>query len=169
MRSVECAHEEEVLALVLESRWPACADPDLRAHAGACELCSDIVAVGAALGDARESTRAGAVVPPAAHVWWRAQMRAQREAAQAAGRPITAVQVFAFACAVGLAGAFFGATSSWFQAAVRILRSTIADLPWTRLFASATTVVTEHAAIALVIAALLVLIPAGFLLAVARE
>jgi hypothetical protein len=112
MRQVECEFESEVLTAALQSRWPKRVDAELRAHVKACTICSDVVAIASAVDDAREEMRAGAVVPDSGRVWWLAQLRARREAAEAAGRPITAVQVIAFACAVGLLGACFGATSS---------------------------------------------------------
>ena len=56
------------------------------------------------------------------------QLRARREAARTAGRPITAIQVLAFSAAMGLLGACFGATSQWFQATVRWAGAL--QLPW---------------------------------------
>jgi hypothetical protein len=47
--------------------------------------------------------RREAAPPSSAIVWWRAQMRARQEAAQAAGRPITIVHGLAIACFCGLA------------------------------------------------------------------
>ena len=41
---------------------------------------------------------AAAVLPDSGRVWWKAQMRARREAVEAVGRPITAIQVVAFTC-----------------------------------------------------------------------
>src|SRR6185503_10363379 len=49
-----------------------------------------------------------ATPPSGAIVWWRAQMRARQEAAQAAGRPITIVHGLAIACAAGLALSLIG-------------------------------------------------------------
>jgi hypothetical protein len=47
--------------------------------------------------------RREAAPPSSAIVWWRAQMRARQEAAQAAARPITIVHGLAIACFCGLA------------------------------------------------------------------
>ena len=52
--------------------------------------------------------RAEAAPPSSAIVWWRAQMRARREAAQLAGAPITIVHAAATACGAGLALALLG-------------------------------------------------------------
>jgi hypothetical protein len=62
------------------------------------------------------TSRCEARVPSAAHVWWRAQMRARQEAAAAAARPIAVAQGVAAASAAGLAAAaiaFGWAAWSW--------------------------------------------------------
>src|ERR1039458_547314 len=87
---------------------------------------AQMVAIAGAIDDDREQLRARAVVPDSGRVWWLAQMRGRREATQAAGRPITAAQVIAFACAMGLLGACFGATSAWFQSALHRAGSSLA-------------------------------------------
>jgi hypothetical protein len=107
--------------------------------------------------------RASAVVPDSGRVWWLAQLRARREAAEAAGRPIAAVQVIAFACAVGLLGACFGATSTWFQAALGRMASSVAALP------SATTLLAGHGVLVLAVAAVLFVVPTAVYLAMGRD
>jgi hypothetical protein len=47
--------------------------------------------------------RSEAAPPSGAIVWWRAQMRARREAAQLAEKPIDVVHALAIACGVGVA------------------------------------------------------------------
>src|SRR5229473_5634215 len=126
MKPVDCEFEPEALAAALQSRWPERVDPDLRAHVARCTICSDVVAIARAVDDAREEMRASAVVPDSGRVWWLAQLRARREAAEAAGRPITAAQVIAFACAIGLLGACIGATSAWFQSTLHWIASSVA-------------------------------------------
>ena len=165
MRRVECEFESEVLAATLQSRWPERVDADLRAHVAACTICSDVVAIAGAMDDAREEMRACATVPDSGRVWWLAQLRARREAAEAAGRPITAVQVIAFACAVGLLGAFFGATSTWFQAALRSMASSMAAFD-TKAFLA---LVAEHSALILAVAAVLFVVPTAVYLALGRD
>jgi hypothetical protein len=165
MRRVECEFESEVLAATLQSRWPERVDADLRAHVAACTICSDVVAIAGAMDDAREEMRACATVPDSGRVWWLAQLRARREAAEAAGRPITAVQVIAFACAVGLLGAFFGATSTWFQAALRSMASSV-DAFDARPFLA---LIAEHGALTLAVAAVLFVVPTAVYLALGRE
>jgi hypothetical protein len=165
MRRVECEFEAEVLAATLQSRWPDRVDADLRAHVAACTICSDVVAIAGAMDDAREEMRACATVPDSGGVWWQAQLRARREATEAAGRPITAVQVIAFACAVGLLGACFGATSTWFQSALRSIASSVALFDAKAFLA----LVAEHSALTLAVAAVLFVVPTAVYLALGRD
>jgi hypothetical protein len=155
--------ESEVLAAVLQNRWPDRVDASLRAHVAVCAICADVVAIAGAIDDAREDMRARAVVPDSGRVWWLAQMRARREAAQAAGRPITAAQVIAFACAMGLLGACFGATSAWFQSALHRTASSLAAFRLRALLLFAGAFVTEHGALLLGMSAILLVVPAVYL------
>lgn len=165
MRRLECEFESEVLAATLQSRWPDRVDADLRAHVAACTICSDVVAIAGAMDDAREEMRSCATVPDSGRVWWQAQLRARREAAKAAGRPITAVQVIAFACAVGLLGACLGATSTWFQAALRSMALSVAAFDAKAFLA----LVAEHSALTLAVAAVLFVVPTAVYLALGRD
>jgi len=162
MKQIECEFEADVLAGALQPRMPE----HLRAHVATCPICSDVAAIAAAIDDARDEMRAALIIPGAipdsGRVWWLAQMRARREATKAAGRPITAVQVIALACAVGLLGACFGATSLWFQSALGRVESTLAGF-------SAGAFVAEHSLIVLAMAFVLLLIPGAVYLALGRE
>ena len=167
MRLMECEFEADVLAAVLQSRWPDRVEAPLRAHAAVCPICRDVALVAAAIDGAREEGRPRVAVPDAGRVWWVAQMRARREAARAAGRPITAVQVAALACAMGIVGACFGATSAWFQSALRKLGAAVeARLP---LLDSAASAIAAHGVLAIALVALLLLLPAALCLAVWRD
>ena len=148
MEPVDCEFESEVLAAVVQSRWPDRADASLRAHASQCAICSDVAAVAAAIEEAREEMRPSVVVPDSGGVWWRARLRARREAAQAAGRPITAAQVIALACAAGMLGACFGATSSVFQSAIGRIASSVASFDWKSFAAFAIALLAAHGALA---------------------
>lgn len=151
MKPADCEFEAEALAAALQSRWPERVDAALRAHVAGCAICSDVVAVAGAIDAARE--RMGVAVPDSGQVWWRAQLRARREAAEAAGRPITAIQAIAFACAVGLLVACFDTASQWFQPALGWIASNAA----------------EHAALLLATAAVVLLLPAAVYLAMGRD
>jgi hypothetical protein len=162
MKAYDCEFESEVLAAVLEARWPERADAELRAHASTCAICSDVAAVGAALEEDRETLRAEAALPEGGLVWWRAQLRARREAAKVAGRPITVAQVLTLAAAAGLAGACFGATFAWFQAALVRFAASVQGLP-------VETLLVQHWAVAAGAAAVLLLVPAAVVLAILRD
>jgi len=106
---VECPREQEVIDALTTMQWPERCDTELQAHVAACEGCRDLVGTVAPLGDAWQDTRAEAHVPASGMVWWRAQLRARREATRAAARPITVVQAIA-----GLAGlVFIVGTLAW--------------------------------------------------------
>ena len=112
----ECQLEAEVLSAVLEGRWPENAGEALRLHAAECEICGDVAAVALTLNNARRETAAQAQVPDSAQVWWRAQMHARREAADAACRPLAAAQFVALASAVVVFCACLTASYGWLAA-----------------------------------------------------
>jgi predicted anti-sigma-YlaC factor YlaD len=150
MKRIDCEFAEEVLAAVIESRWPENADDQLRVHVPACAICRETAMVAEAIGEARDAMRSSVAIPDSGRVWRMAQIRARREAIAAASRPITFVQMIAFACATGLLGACFGATSEWFQAALKRFASN-----------PLTTVIAHHVLLAGATAAVLLLLPAA--------
>lgn len=158
----DCEFESEVLAAAVQGRFPERIDPQLSAHVAGCSLCSETALVAAAIEESRQELsdelRASAVLPDAGRVWWLAQLRARREAVKAAERPITLVHVIALACATGLLGACIGATSEWFQTALRWIQAQ----PLTGLIAS-------HAVLAVAMAAAIVVIPAAAYWALGRD
>src|SRR5579871_714140 len=158
---VECEFEAEVLAAVLQSRWPARAEVGLRAHADTCAICADVAAIAGAIDAARDETRACATLPESGRVWWLAQMRARREASTTAGRPITAVQVIAFASAVGTLGACFGATSTWFQSLLARFSSNAAGFKLQSLVPPTTSLIAQHGWLILAATAMLLVVPAA--------
>jgi hypothetical protein len=165
MKRVECEFEAEVLAATVQSRWPDRVDPDLRAHVLTCEICSDVAAVAGALDAARDEMRASVVVPDSGRVWWLAQLRARREAARDAGRPITAAQVVAFGCAIALFGACLGATSTWFQSTLHAILLNVSGMDMQTL----APLLVEHGALAACMVAVVLLVPAAVYLAVGRD
>jgi hypothetical protein len=167
MKAISCPFEADVLAAAAASRWPDGVDAELREHALDCEICAEVAAVAAAIGAESVSMRDTVSVPDSGRVWWIAQLRARREAARLACRPITAAQVIAFACAMGLAGACFGATSTWFQSTLHTCFSSLRALDLKSLVSTA--VAAEHGLVAFAVAAFLFLIPAAVYLAIRRE
>lgn len=169
MKPVECAFEADALAAVLQSSWPDRADAHLRAHVEECAICSDVVAIASAVEDARQEMRECAVVPDSGRVWWLAQLRARREAADAAGRPISAAQAIAFASAVGLLGACFGATSTRFQSTICWIASSVASIHAKAFFPSAIALLVEHGALVLATAVVIFLVPTAVFIALGRD
>jgi hypothetical protein len=169
MKPTDCELESEILAAVLQNRWPERVDASLRDHVAACAICGDVVAIARATDDAREEMRALAVVPDSGRVRRLAQMRARREAAQTAGHPITAVQVIAFACAMSLLGACFGASSVWFQSALHRAASSLVTIKLQVPLPFAAAFVAEHAAVVLAMAGILLVVPAAVYLTMLRE
>jgi hypothetical protein len=153
MTPLECEFESEVLAAALQARWPGRVDAQLRAHVATCQICSDIAAIAGVIEDTREEMSVGAVIPNSGRVWWLAQLRARREVAEAANRPLTAVQAVAFVCAVCLLVGCLYAASTWLSP----------------VFARIASGMVEHTVVAVAMAAVFFLVPAGVLLALGRE
>jgi hypothetical protein len=99
----ECTREHEIVEAVTSNCWPC--DAELRNHANQCDVCRDLVLVVSALHDERESATLNVRVPSAGLVWWRSELRARREAARIAERPMTLAHSLAAASAVGVAAA----------------------------------------------------------------
>jgi len=112
----ECPREQEVIDALTSTQWPDQCGQELRAHVAVCEGCRDLVAIVAPVGEAWLEARADAHVPASGMVWWRAQMRARREAARTAARPITVVQAIAGVVALVLTVGTLALLSPWVAA-----------------------------------------------------
>jgi hypothetical protein len=104
----ECVREYEIVEAITSGRWPEACDPDLRSHAGTCAICKEVILVASALHEERDSEIATAGIPSAGLVWWRAELRARREAVRAVERPMKWVHSLAAASAAGVAVALIG-------------------------------------------------------------
>jgi hypothetical protein len=164
-----CEFEADALAAALQSRWPHGVDTELRAHIETCTICTDVVTVAGAIDEAHGDLRAGAMVPDSGRVWWLAQLRARREAAEAAGRPITAAQVIAFACLTAVLGAWFGATSTWFQSTLGRVESLVAGIDGKSLLHAATAHLGEHGLLALAMGVVLLVVPTAVYFALGKD
>jgi hypothetical protein len=87
-----CAHEQDVLDLVLHGRWPDRVDAETHAHVADCMMCREVVDIAMAMQQADTSDAAPAALPDATLVYWRAQLRAHEEAGRRAARPIALAQ-----------------------------------------------------------------------------
>jgi hypothetical protein len=165
MKQIECEFEAEVIAASIQGRYPDRLDTQLSAHIAACPVCTDLAIAAGAVELMKDVThddaRAAAAIPDSGRVWWLAQLRARREAAETAASPITAAQVIAFALGAGLVGACLGATSTWFQSALRWFAS--------RPFGEVAALVSAHAALSAGVAALFFLVPVAVYLAMGRD
>ena len=108
----ECPYEQETLDALTARRLPGRAAPELLSHLEACEVCRDLAAVVAAMQDACDQD-APSPAPSAATVWWRAQLRAHREASRNAALPIRVAQVAAVIVALVTIAALQPLVPSW--------------------------------------------------------
>ena len=129
MHKPGCPHEEEVLSALKASRWPDACDPSLRSHVDGCASCAQLVDLVEALLDDHRTLVAEATVPSSAIVWWRAQMRSRREAAQTVAQPITVVQGLIVACAAGVTVAAAGLVVPTFRRSLQWLAGAAETLP----------------------------------------
>lgn len=108
-----CVREADVVEAVASGAWETSVDRELAAHVDVCPVCADVVVVARAMRDAHVLACQEARVPSAGVVWWRAELRARQEAARAAARPMTFVQVIAGACGVGAVLTLASLLSPW--------------------------------------------------------
>ena len=77
-----CDREQELLTALRSGNWT----PDLRAHFAACDSCAELAITADFMHQAAATLHTH--VPPAGLVWWKSQLRARRDAAHAAARPV---------------------------------------------------------------------------------
>ena len=106
MSAMECDREIEIVEAVTCGRWPSGVDEELQSHAASCAVCTDVVRVSLALSQDRSDALLSAHVPSAGLVWWRAEMRARRDAVERATRPMKIVEWTALACVLAAVSAF---------------------------------------------------------------
>ena len=112
MTRFECPHEQETLDALSARRLPGRAAPELLSHLEACAVCRDLATVIAAMQEASDDD-APSPTPSAATVWWRAQLRAHREASRKAAVPIRVAQVAAVIVALVTIAALQPLVPSW--------------------------------------------------------
>lgn len=81
-----CDREQELLHALRSGDWT----PALRAHFAACESCAETAVTAEFMNQA--AVTVDSPVPPAGLVWWKAQLRARREDAAAAARPVVVAE-----------------------------------------------------------------------------
>jgi hypothetical protein len=156
MSRIECVHEPDVVAAVLDRRWPDRCDEGLLTHAGTCEVCADVVLVASVLREEQALAR-HLDVPAAGQIWWRSAIRARAEAAHAAARPMVWLQGLTGACASGLGVALV--SMAWPSIHTRVAEAApLLLLP-----------LREQLPLAVAVAVLLLVAPVVFFVAVVRE
>ncbi len=121
MTRFECPHEQETLDALSARRLPGRAAPELLSHLEACEVCRDLAMVVAAMQEACDEDAPSPTLS-AATVWWRAQLRAHREASRKAAVPIRVAQVAAVIVALVTIAALQPLVPSWRPTLTSILR-----------------------------------------------
>ena len=106
MKVPQCEKEQAVTELLQSGRWPQACDAALRSHVDNCAVCSEVVLVAQFLREEHAALSAEMKLPDAGLVWWKAQLRARREAAELATRPIALAERFAMACGMAALLAF---------------------------------------------------------------
>jgi len=178
MSPLSCSRESETVRAAWSGTSPAGFDEDLHQHVRSCAVCREAVQLAGVFRADREAATREARIPAPGLVWWRAQLRARREAAVVAERPVAVAHglavVAAFAAAAGVVWAllpsvraFFAGVASGLPAAGDLLPS----LP------SATGAFSNFSAwsllaqpgILVVFAATLVLAPLALYLALAKD
>jgi hypothetical protein len=94
MRKRFCEQEPRVLEAATGGQWEAA----LRQHLNECPACAEVALVASFMNEA-EADAAEARLPDAELVWWKAQLKARRAAADRASQPIALVEKAA--CAGG--------------------------------------------------------------------
>jgi len=107
---MNCEREIEVVAALLDGRWPEGCEASLREHVDACASCAEVAVVAGALRAEHLAAVQEAVPPPSGAVWWRAQRRAKQEALETASRAITTVQAASVSIAAVIALTIAGFT-----------------------------------------------------------
>lgn len=149
MQISECHREAEVVEAISLDRWPSQSDPELRSHVASCAVCSDVVTVASALQEDNSAIVSEVRVPSAGLVWWRAELRARREAVRAVERPLTVVHAFAGAAAIGVLFAVLIQMSSFFVQTFATLAGWMPESP--------VAILQQHLPLVLTLSALLVL------------
>jgi hypothetical protein len=98
MKVLQCEKEQAVAEMVQGGRWPDSCPPDLQAHLEHCAACAEVLLAAQFLLQEKAELLDGRKLPDAGLVWWKAQLRARREAAAMATRPIAWAERFALAC-----------------------------------------------------------------------
>jgi hypothetical protein len=88
MMTLRCSREEDLLDVLASGRWPVACERELVEHVRDCLECRDLLVVAEALITDRREAEAAVAVPTSSAVWWRMQLRREREAKDVAARTV---------------------------------------------------------------------------------
>lgn len=88
MKIQQCDREQHVIDALKSGRWAGPWGEEIRKHAAACPVCSEVVQVANAMRCEDELAQAELRLPSAGLVWWKSQLAARRAAEQRATEPI---------------------------------------------------------------------------------
>lgn len=112
MNMLECQKELLVTEALRREDW----SDELRNHVAACSVCADTVLTAQLLKELNDIANPQVKLPNAGLIWWKAQLKAKRAAAERAAQPIRLVEKISCACAA-LAALFL---SIWQWNAIRL-------------------------------------------------
>lgn len=101
MTATGCSQEARLWEALASGQWPDACESALRDHVASCRECRELALVATSINSDRHETEAGTNVPPSGAVWWRMQMRLEREAKQAAARTVRRAHSAIVALTVG--------------------------------------------------------------------
>jgi len=111
-----CGCEKE--ALVIEAVRCGTWDDALRTHAARCPVCADAALAADLLRELSDLDNTQVTLPNGGLIWWKAQLKAKRAAAERATQPISIVEKVFCACsilsAIGLLLWQWSSISAWF-------------------------------------------------------
>jgi len=107
----DCLREEDLLGALESGRWPEACDSELRDHVEHCESCQELAVVAGALLDDRRASERAVVPPPPGAVWWRMQLRLERESKETAVRTVSRAHGSIIAATIALFLVAAGMTS----------------------------------------------------------
>jgi hypothetical protein len=126
MRVPQCDREQQVLDALQSGRWAGPWGEEIRGHAAACAVCSEVVLVAEALRHEEELAQTEVQLPSAGLVWWKAQRAARRAAEERAAQPIAwverMVQVFGALALLELGFSEWPRILGWFGGSKSLMR-----------------------------------------------
>ncbi|MGK2859986.1 MAG: hypothetical protein ACSLFQ_22550 [Thermoanaerobaculia bacterium] len=169
MTEARCPHEVELLDSLASGRWPQACEAELRDHVAACRECGDLALVAESIARDRRDVEHDISVPTSGAIWWRMQMRMERESRLAAAR--TARRAHSSIVAVTVASLLLVlATTSLLRAGWTWLASAIPSaIPSANELTSMMQAAPSLPILALVSVAALVVTPVVLYFAVAEE